>query len=141
MKAPIELIPFSLLSFDTDTGKPIPKGIENFHFIFTGDVPEGIDRDNIFPGNLKEAQGWAELHDMVATPDPFCIDIWPYPVGSEIRKGLTLGTDHLGNVHYFYLPEGSIFRAMSLREFADHWGHNYDTLMECIDKEVKEVML
>lgn len=121
---------FYITNTDTDEGKPERTGVDNLFLIYTGDYPEGVDNEILFPDSLQSAKELAELHNMVATPYGFYIDISPYPWLKDERKGIRLGTDADGNIHGYELPEGSIFHVTTLDEFADYHQLDYDELKE-----------
>lgn len=118
---------------DPATGQRV--GVDNMYIIYVGDIPGCVERENLMPGNYKEAGELAEQHDMVPSSHSiFSIKISPLPYiyrgKSDRRIGMYFGTDHKGNIQYFHLPDGSIFRAMKLSELAAHHGWDYEQLRE-----------
>lgn len=117
---------------DPATGQRV--GVDNMYIIFTGDIPGCVERENLMPGDYKEARELAEQHNMYLYNILFTIEVAPYPLTTQgqpdRRIGMYFGTDHKGNIQYFHLPEGSIFRAMKLSELAAHHGWDYEQLQE-----------
>lgn len=130
MKAPAKQTQFRI---PTETGSDY---VDNFYIIYSGEIPGCIERGHLVPDDIEDASDWSEQFDMVpGKPDDFQFDVGPLPFPDEhgvtdTRTGCTFGTDHKGNVQYFHLPEGSIFKAMTIRELCEHHGWKYDDLKE-----------
>jgi hypothetical protein len=102
---------------------PLGLPVRDVWFLYTGDVPESLGRENLMPSDYKEAKELADCERMVADAEPFVIDVLPVPSENDPRKGIRFGADHNGKILYFHLPEGSVFKVMRVSDWAEH--HRY----------------